>query len=201
MAIKTFGAGDVLTATDVNTYLMQQAVITCTSGTRPSSPVEGMTIFETDTDRIRTWDGSAWQVVVRIGAWASYTPTVVPASGSFAIGNGTLTGRYAEVGQTVSFKVKITFGSTTSLGSGVSYAFGLPSIARDTSVDDNFPAILLDASASTAGYRSATAFSYTSSDFGIILHEGSTGQFVAPGTPWLWASGDIIRVSGTYQRA
>lgn len=60
MPFKTFGVGDVLTAADVNNYLMKQTIITCTSGTRPSSPVEGMTIFETDTDLNRYWDGSAW---------------------------------------------------------------------------------------------------------------------------------------------
>lgn len=63
MPYKTFNNGDVLTAADVNDYLMEQAVITCTSGTRPSSPVEGMTIYETDTDAIRTYSGSAWTVV------------------------------------------------------------------------------------------------------------------------------------------
>lgn len=61
MAFKTFTAGAVLTASDVNTYLMKQSVIVCTSGTRPSSPVEGMMIVETDTDRVLVYDGSAWQ--------------------------------------------------------------------------------------------------------------------------------------------
>lgn len=63
MAFKTFTAGSVLTAADVNDYLMEQAVITCTSGTRPSAPNEGMTIYETDTDYIRTYDGTTWQVM------------------------------------------------------------------------------------------------------------------------------------------
>ena len=52
MAFKTFVAGAVLTASDVNTYLAKQAVIVCTSGTRPTSPPEGMTIYETDTDKL-----------------------------------------------------------------------------------------------------------------------------------------------------
>lgn len=52
MAFKTFTAGAVLTASDVNTYLAKQAVIVCTSTTRPSSPPEGMTIYETDTDKM-----------------------------------------------------------------------------------------------------------------------------------------------------
>lgn len=63
MAFKTFTAGSVLTAADVNDYLMKQTVIVCTSGTRPGSPNEGMTIFETDTDRLQVYDGSAWSEI------------------------------------------------------------------------------------------------------------------------------------------
>lgn len=32
----------------------------CTSTTRPSSPYDGMVIYETDTDRTLVWNGSAW---------------------------------------------------------------------------------------------------------------------------------------------
>lgn len=64
MAFKTFNAGDVLPASDVNTYLMKQAVIVCTSGTRPSSPVEGMTIYETDTDIHRVYNGASWVLLL-----------------------------------------------------------------------------------------------------------------------------------------
>lgn len=62
MGFKTFTVGEVLTASDVNGYLMKQAVIVATSGTRPSSPVEGMTIYETDTDCLLSYDGAAWRV-------------------------------------------------------------------------------------------------------------------------------------------
>jgi hypothetical protein len=61
MVFKTFAAGATLPASDVNTYLMQQAVIGCTSTTRPSSPQAGMTIYETDTNRVYHYDGAAWQ--------------------------------------------------------------------------------------------------------------------------------------------
>lgn len=63
MAFKTFTDGNVLTDTDLNDYLMKQTVIVCTSGSRPSSPVEGMVIYETDTDSIRAYDGSSWVAV------------------------------------------------------------------------------------------------------------------------------------------
>lgn len=59
MGYKTWVDGDVLTAADLMAYLMKQAVIVCTSGTRPTGQ-EGMRIHETDTG-LRYWhDGSAW---------------------------------------------------------------------------------------------------------------------------------------------
>ena len=41
----------------------------CTSTTRPSAPYEGMMIYETDTDMLAIWNGSAWRYV------AATTPT------------------------------------------------------------------------------------------------------------------------------
>ena len=52
MAFKTFTDGVPLPEGDLNDYLMRQCVITTTSGARPSSPTEGMTIYETDTDKL-----------------------------------------------------------------------------------------------------------------------------------------------------
>lgn len=60
MPFKSFSVSEVLTSSDVNTYLMKQAVITCTSSTRPASPVEGMTIYQTDTDNTWVYDGATW---------------------------------------------------------------------------------------------------------------------------------------------
>ena len=34
----------------------------CTSSTRPVSPFEGQAIFETDTDRMLIWNGTAWVI-------------------------------------------------------------------------------------------------------------------------------------------
>jgi hypothetical protein len=36
----------------------------CTSTTRPTAPYEGQTIYETDTDLMLVWSGSAWVEVV-----------------------------------------------------------------------------------------------------------------------------------------
>lgn len=61
MGFKVFGS-ETLTSADVNNYLMRQANIICTSTTRPAAPTDGMQIYETDTRKIRRYDGTsaAW---------------------------------------------------------------------------------------------------------------------------------------------
>lgn len=71
MGFKTFTSA-ALTASDVNDYLMKQVNIVCTSATRPTA-VEGMRIYETDTDRELTYDGTGW--VIMSEPSQSYTPT------------------------------------------------------------------------------------------------------------------------------
>lgn len=63
MPYKVFTTEEVLASADVQNYLMKQVVVTCTSGTRPASPSEGMTCYETDTDRYMGYDGSGWREV------------------------------------------------------------------------------------------------------------------------------------------
>lgn len=66
MTQQVFTAGEKPTSSKLNA-VSNQTIITCTSSTRPASPNEGMTIYETDTDRLLVWDGSAW---IRIG-WST----------------------------------------------------------------------------------------------------------------------------------
>lgn len=54
MALLSFTAGNQLPAASMNS-LAKQVVITCTSGSRPGSPVQGMTIYETDTNKLLTY--------------------------------------------------------------------------------------------------------------------------------------------------
>ena len=82
--------GSVLTSANYDTYLRQQVVTQCTSGTRPTG-VEGRIIAETDTDRVLVYDGAAW---VRIGAFSSGGRTGVNLARiatSQTINTGTLT--------------------------------------------------------------------------------------------------------------
>lgn len=74
MAFKDFTAGDILTAADVDTYLMRQTVMVFADSTARSSALgtaiitEGMVTYLTGSNALEYYDGSAWQSVI-------YTPT------------------------------------------------------------------------------------------------------------------------------
>jgi hypothetical protein len=66
MPRKTFTAGEVLAAADVNEYLMDQSVMTFADSTARGSAIgtaiaqEGMLTYLEDTDAFEYWDGSAF---------------------------------------------------------------------------------------------------------------------------------------------
>lgn len=95
---KTFAVGEVLTAENVNTYLMQQSVMVfADSGARGSALgtatgagtalAEGMVSYLSDLDEVQFFDGTAW---ARVGGkvlqvvQASSTATVTITSGTFS---------------------------------------------------------------------------------------------------------------------
>jgi hypothetical protein len=65
MSRKVFTAGEVLAAADVNSFLMDQSVMsfagTAARGSAIPSPVEGMYTHLEDSDKLQFWNGSAWR--------------------------------------------------------------------------------------------------------------------------------------------
>lgn len=65
---KTFNVGEVLTATNVNTYLMQQTVMVFASSAARTSaiaaPSEGMVTYLTDSNSMWYYSGTAWVEIV-----------------------------------------------------------------------------------------------------------------------------------------
>ena len=68
---KTFTAGAVLTASDVNNYLMEQSVMVfANSAARTSavsSPEVGMVSYLTDTNVVEIYNGTTWTAIVSAG--------------------------------------------------------------------------------------------------------------------------------------
>lgn len=68
---KDFQAGEVLTAVDVDTYLMQQTIMvfagTAARGSAIGTPTEGMFTYLKDTDSVEYYTGSNWTPFVSGG--------------------------------------------------------------------------------------------------------------------------------------
>lgn len=120
---KTFTAGSILTASDMNTYVMQGVLVFATTSARTSAittPTAGMMSFITATNSLEYYDGAAWQVYLGSIAWTSYTPTLT----NLTLGNGTLTFTYQQVGKIVNVRGRFSLGSTSAVTG--SATFSLP---------------------------------------------------------------------------
>ena len=64
MPKKVFTAGEVLSATDVNSFLMDQTIMTfagtAARGSAILSPTEGMLTYLSDTNTFQFWNGSSY---------------------------------------------------------------------------------------------------------------------------------------------
>jgi hypothetical protein len=200
MAFKTFASG-VLTSSDVNTFLMRQAVITCTSSTRPASPSEGMTIYETDTDVVRIYSGSTWDVAFDVPV-KTYTPNLLGTG--WSIGNGIIQARQRRLGNFVFINVEIQFGSTSTFGAGglqVTLQFqsrnppyGLPVFGTGVGFDDSL------SSAWVLTANRAAPFAIAVGQIGVAGSYATTAGVTAT-LPFTWAAGDTISLNCMYEAA
>ena len=69
----------------------------CTFATRPSAPYEGQMIYETDTDRVLVWNGSAWKQVPSAATAGAILQVVQATTGTQATNS---TSTYADTGLT-----------------------------------------------------------------------------------------------------
>lgn len=126
------------------------------------------------------------------GAFGTYTPTL----GGWTIGNGTISGHYAQVQKVVLFRARLTIGSTTTISG--SPTFTVPVTARLVGAAEMFHA---SGNPGGAGYGLFARLS--SSTEVTVQYLGTNGvrtnlSTTAPGT---WATGNIIDVHGWYEAA
>jgi hypothetical protein len=90
----------------------------CTSSTRPTAPYEGQTIYETDTDLVRVWSGSAWVEVSSMLTKAPRGVIAFTSSASNTLTSEILTGLTttftAQAGRYYKISVSVYTSSTAS---------------------------------------------------------------------------------------
>lgn len=127
--------------------------------------------------------------------WTAYNPTWTASTTNPTLGNGTLVGAYMQAGKLIHFRLRLTIGSTTNVGSGA-YSFGLP---VPCVVGFNW-AFAMTAVLQDAGSGRYTRAAYLASTTTFVLTDAS-GVNVTHASPFAPANGDTISVAGTYEAA
>ncbi|CAL9530333.1 hypothetical protein [Streptomyces sp. enrichment culture] len=165
------------------------------------TPVAGMVAWLSTPGTLSYYTGSTW---VALGAWNTYTPVWTADTTAPAIGNGTLTGKYAVVGKVCHFSTLVTFGSTTTFGSGY-YTLSLPVTSgalgglvqfSGVATASSVRAVLFCQPTASTGATAYTLWGPTSSTSPDLNQIGSSGVL---GTAW--SSTSAIRITGTYEVA
>lgn len=124
--------------------------------------------------------------------WIPYTPVLGSASGTPpTIGNGTLTGRYAENGREGLVQISFVPGSTTTYGSaGAVWTWSLPPALVYNSLAIKGQASIVDISAGQRYNRSPVPFGA-----GAIHLTSEAGVNVTNAAPMTWATGDTCNIA------
>lgn len=123
------------------------------------------------------------------GAWTAFTPTWTGASSNPAIGNGTLTGAYNQLGKLLFCRIRLVVGSTTTFGTG-EWRFTLPN-SLSAAATESVTAFANDDS--TATCHVARASVAASGTFLTLRSHGGTGNFAAT-VPFTWATSDVLEI-------
>lgn len=132
-------------------------------------------------------------------AWTSFTPTL--GGTGWAIGDGTAAGLYVKSGKTVHLRIKITFGASSTFGSGAALTLSLPVTGLGGQAGFGMQSIFQDTSAG-ALYRGAVAIGNTTTltCYSTTNANGAMSGLLST-TPFTWATTDLILISGTYEAA
>jgi len=196
---KTFTAGETLTASDVNTYLMEQSVMvfggTAARTAAVPTPSEGMFSVTTDNDELDYYNGSAWVPAVPVGAWTSWSPVL---GTGWLNGNGVYSdAKYVQIGKLVIARATFTVGSTTTKGSGLTVSLPVAVTgSAHTFMTTN----------TVNGASGQFLFNSIEGSNGVMYAINSAGTYltrtgITSTIPAAWVTNDVIRMNFVYEAA
>jgi hypothetical protein len=202
MPRKVFTAGEVLAAADVNSFLMDQTVMsfagTAARGSAIPSPVEGMLTYLEDSDEYQSYNGTNYVTVADGSGWTTFVPTW----SNLTVGNGVYSyAKFKIIGKTVSVSVRFTFGSTSAITGDLQISLPTEIQRFDVSTPANLYGIFADG---PDIYPCVISTSATIRGRFLIRAISSAGTYaVRVGTsstiPFTWAADDRIDFSAIYE--
>lgn len=181
----------------VHAATIDDVIRICTSSTRPSDIYEGQLIYETDTDAFKAHNGSAWEQVLTLGAWTSWTPTITQSAAVTITINRA---RYTKIGRTVHLQAKITMASTGTASNAIAIG-GIPIAPAASAADQLMSGMgyLYDTSA-TASF-SGPIYMGAAATFNVVDEDATTANNLlgVSGFTAALASGDLLWIDCTYE--
>jgi hypothetical protein len=200
MTYKLWSTGELLTSTDLDN-LSKQTVISTTSGSKPTPPVDGMLVWETDTENYVSYNASlaTWVYLGKM-LTATYTATLTAVTTNPTLGSGgSASGRYTLYGgKFCTLRVSVVFGTSgTNAGSG-QYLIALP-FAASTGITGGVPNTCACVIRCAGSVAVPTGFISSGSSNLAMLTTG--GSNVASGAPGAWTANDYLSFTINYEIA
>lgn len=133
------------------------------------------------------------------GAWETWTPTWE----NLTVGNGTQTASYKQIGKTVAIKLRLVFGSTTSISGTI--AIVPPVTAANSYINTRAiigNVVLEDAgTVNIAGGISMTTTTKIAIQRMTVVSSNPSYSSINATTPFTWTTNDEINFSGVYEAA
>ena len=190
-SLDAFGTGTI--SSDVNWGMFYKANTGSAVAAHAFADSAGNIRMQIDSAGLITGTGTS------LGAWTAYTPTL--GGTGWAIGNGTATGAYCQVGKLVFFRAEITFGSTSTFGAAAASTITGPVNAKSgINGNHNLMVNLLDTS--TGAEYFAWCRTTASSPLTVVIsYLGTSSQRsdINSTIPFTWATGDRIQLTGFYE--
>lgn len=135
-------------------------------------------------------------------AWTAYTPAWTSAGTAPALGNGTLIGRYRKMGKILDFRLLLTLGTTSTLGTGA-WFFSLPATMAAAATPDQLCSVLCNLAA--LFYTGIATIAPAATVISPRCYAGGAGGALslASGTipTGTWAANDRLILSGRFELA
>lgn len=135
-------------------------------------------------------------------AWTSYTPAWTSSGTAPVLNNGTIVGKYMQVGKTIDFAVLLTPGSTTTFGT-LNYSISLPPSL--TVISDGMQIIahaqLLIGGVRWHGQLVISSGATTCQPFFSTSSADPRLTQMTPTAPGTFATGNTLRLTGRYEAA
>lgn len=134
-------------------------------------------------------------------SWTSYTPTWT----NLTVGNGTQTCAYKQIGKTVFFRMRLTFGTTTSMGTNPFFSLPVPSIPYPGTEAVIISNTVRYHDSGTASHLGLAQISGTTQALLVLFTTSTTYGQITNGLtatlPFTWTTNDEILLTGQYEAA